>query len=191
MSRPSIQHIMPSGHLPACLTAAGIAWVILMGPVSSGSSIWGLLSILWHVLVFWMPSSLQSQYSRSCGQGEGHENFHLLPEDLQTLPGDLLWDLPLLHASFFIQFQNVLYLPYIRNCISKSFIVLWFFQLAVRFWINCFVWSTSTLCSSTQLHSGNWPFSRNAWLLPQDSDTVTRKYLSAQSDYHPSSSLGA
>lgn len=41
MSRPSIQHIMPSGHLPACLTAAGIAWVILMGPISSGSSIGG------------------------------------------------------------------------------------------------------------------------------------------------------
>lgn len=185
---PAYHVIRTLTSMPDCCC---IARVILMRPIRSRTSIWGLLFIPLHVLVLrcQVPCSPSTQelVARVRAIRTSISYQRIRRPYPRIFPKICLF----LHASFFIQFQNVLYLPYIWKCISKCFIVLWLLQLAVTFWINCFVWSTSTLCASTQLHTGKRPFSRNAWLLSQDSDTVTRKYLGAQSDYHPSSSLGA
>lgn len=195
-SQPSVQYIMlyPDTHHHALLLLAspGLSWWGRLGQVPpfggcfpSFYMFWFLdakfaaIPVLKSLWTGWGPWELPHPTQRS------RRPYLRIFSEICLFP----------HASFFIQFQNVLYLPYIWKCISKSFVVLWLFQLAVTFWINCFVWSTSTLCSSTQLHTGNQPFSRNAWLLSQDSDTVTRKYLGAGSDYRlfsgPSASLGA
>lgn len=102
-------HHAVSGHFSACLTAAGIALVILMRPIRSGSSIWRLLPILLHVLVFGCQVSCSQ--IKSFGQGEGLWNFPPPTQRSRRPYLRIFSEICLFpQASFFIQFQNVLYL---------------------------------------------------------------------------------
>lgn len=180
-----------SQHALLLLASPGLSWWGLLDRVPPFGGCFPSFYMFWF-----LDAKFPAVKSRACGQGEGLWNFPPPTQRSRRPYLRIFSEICLFpHASFFIQFQNVLYLACIWKCISKSFIVLGLCPLAVTFWINCFVWSTSTLCSSPQLHTGNQPFSRNAWLLSQDSDTVTRKYLGARSDYRlfsgPSASLGA